>query len=230
MDSFQTVSFYNSLGYKIIPLFFQTKTPIFKNWNSNYNSELIINFVKEQETQINYGLLLGDVIDIEGDCFESNKYIDELLKGIVHPCFQSKKSKHHLFRSTIKNLTRIVVNGVEFRGHKHQSVIPPSTHEDGQKYEWVTKIYHVNDIPIIPKHIEEYIRNQISNDQSKKFKKKLKPNHISIKCSKCDKNIFINKTRFAKEMVFVKDARLNWSCNKCRNFDFRKQIKNHVFQ
>jgi hypothetical protein len=230
MNSYETVCFYNEMGYKVIPLFFQTKTPIFKNWNTKYDCEIIKSFFQEQECQLNYGLLLGDIIDIEGDCFDSNKHIDELLKDYEHPCFQSKKSKHHLFRSTIKNLTRIVIDGVEFRGHRHQSVIPPSMHEDGQKYEWVSKIYHFNDIPWIPKHIEEYIRNKISSTQNVKFKNKVKPNHTSLRCPLCAKNIFINKNRLAKEMIFLKSQKIIWSCNKCRNFDFRKEIKHYKFQ
>lgn len=230
MNSLETISFYNNLGYKIIPLFYKTKTPIFKNWNCNYDPKVIKDFFAQQESPFNFGLLLGEIIDIEGDCLDSNKYIDELLRDIEHPCFQSKKSKHHLFRSTIKNLTRVVIEGVEFRGHRHQSVLPPSIHEDGQKYEWITKIYDFQNIPFIPRHIEEYIRNQISKSQSKQRKPKLKPNHTIVKCTICSKNIFINKDRLSKEVFFLSTHKISWSCNKCRTFDFRKQIKNQRFQ
>ena len=140
MKNIEIFSFYSQLGYKIIPLHYCAKTPIFKNWNKNYNKEHIESFFIKNNQLINYGILLGDIVDIEGDCLDSNKSIDEFLKDIDHPCFLSKKSKHHLFRSNLKELTRIVTHGIEFRGYKHQSAIPPSRHADGFSYKWITKI------------------------------------------------------------------------------------------
>ena len=154
MNNLDVLNFYQSLGYQPIPLFYKTKTPIFKNWNSNYDFNSIVEYVSGYRQQLNFGILLGSIIDIEGDCADSNKIIDDLLHDVKHPCFLSAKSKHHLFRSNIKNLTRIVIDKIEFRGHKHQSVIPPSKHEDGHEYEWLTEIFRIDDIPYLPENID----------------------------------------------------------------------------
>ncbi len=229
MTNLEIFNFYHSLGYQPIPLFYKTKTPIYKNWNSNYNYESILEYVAQQK-QLNFGILLGNIIDIEGDCADSNKIIDDLLHDVKHPCFMSAKSKHHLFRSNIKSLTRIVVDNVEFRGHKHQSVVPPSKHEDGYEYKWLTEIFNISSIPYLPQTIESYIISKLKPDAQDKKKKLLKPNHTSIKCNECKKSILISRIRLNKELHFLQKEKTAWACNKCRTFDLRKIIKCHKFQ
>lgn len=230
MTNLEILNFYHSLGYQPIPLFYKTKTPIYKNWNSNYDYESVLDYVSQYKQQINFGILLGNIIDIEGDCADSNKTIDDLLHDVKHPCFLSAKSKHHLFRSNIKNLTRIVVDNVEFRGYKHQSVVPPSKHEDGYEYKWITEIFDTKNIPYLPENIESYILSRLKPEPQNKKKRLLKPNHTTAKCNKCEKSILISKIRLQKELYFLQKDKAAWECNKCRNFDLRKIIKSHKFQ
>lgn len=225
MDAKKIFDLYSGLGYKIIPLYYKTKTPIFKNWNSYYNHSFIQDFFMNATCEYNYGLLLGELIDIEGDCYDSNNLIDQMLQDIEHPCFLSKKSKHHLFRSNLKNLTRVVIDGMEFRAHKHQSVIPPSLHEDGFSYKWITKICSIDKIPFLPDKVEKYLLSHIKKTKHKTYKSNIKPDHTQIQCSVCKSKIFISKKRLQKELQAFLTLNETWKCNSCRKIDLRPLIR-----
>lgn len=218
---------YVSLGYQIIPLFKGTKVPILSNWYKNYNIDSMRSIINKMDDGINFGLLLGKVIDIEGDCEDSNAKLDKILSKYDHPIFTSNKSRHHLFRSNLKNLTRIEKNGIEFRGHRHQSVIPPSQHVSGIKYEWQIPLVNINDLPFLPDFIEERLVSIISKSKPKKKinKKMIKPNHVESFCSNCKSKFFIDNKRHKNECKAFAMFNLKWTCKSCSNINIRKYIK-----
>lgn len=225
MTPSQVFHVYSQLGFKIIPLYFKTKSPIFKNWHASYNHDFYKEFFNSCTEKYNFGMLLGEIIDIEGDCDTSNNLIDNMLHDIPHICYTSKKSKHHIFRSGLSNLTRVVIGGVEFRGYKHQSVIPPSLHEDGFAYKWITKICHVNEIPFLPTEVEKFLIQAIKKTKNKKHNNKIKPGHTMVLCNKCSSKIYINKKRLDKEVIVFQEHGKKWECHPCRDIDLRPILR-----
>jgi len=190
-----------------------------KGWNQKYSFNRIEKFLKLNPGNYNFGILLGDVIDIEGDSSDANAFLQELFKDIPHAIYKSSKSTHHLFRMGSQTFTRIICNTIEFRGHGHQSVVPPSIHEDGTKYNWVSKKYHVNDLTFLPKDLEIKI---------KRFKSRnlnfTKPHSKKILCAECRQVCFVNKRRLLLEIDVVKSMDKKWMCHKCRPYDTRPQL------
>jgi hypothetical protein len=225
MDALKTFLSYKRLGYKIIPLYENSKIPMFNKWQENYSYDKIENIIKTTSQKINFGIVLGDIIDLEGDCVSSNKLLDEILKNINHPTFISNKSRHHLFRSNIKNLTKVVFNGIEARGYRHQSVIPPSLHITGCRYEWETDVIPYSQIPELPSFLETKIISLIPSFTKKINKNNLKPNHSKVLCCKCNEFAMLNNKRLEKEIHIFNMNNFKWMCIKCRPFDLRKLIK-----
>lgn len=210
-------SYYKNLGYDIIPLYKNTKIPMFKNWYQTNKNNITLENMNINDIEVNYGMILGDVVDIEGDSEEANNYIDYMLGGIPHPVFVSNKSKHHLFKSKFKKLSRIVVNGIEYRGHRHQSVIPPSKHEAGIDYKWISDICSFDCLPCLPTFIEDIISSNLpKSKKNKKAKKKgCKPGHVLAFCSKCRFENYLHEIKFLKELDFFRKEGKKWMCRKC---------------
>ncbi len=199
-------------GMKIIPLQENSKIPIIKNWNGPWDNllcrELLLKF-----PEANIGLLLGQIIDVEGDDNHANQTILSLIGDYPHPCYQSKKSIHHLFLTPDPQLRHFRWNKIEFRGAGHQSVLPPSQHA-GVKYRWLEKFkFPIPEMP--PKLISFY--------ESKKRAKvnNLKPGHIQVWCDCCDEKIYLNEKRFHLEIEAFKLLGSKWQCHKCRPIDLR---------
>jgi hypothetical protein len=112
-------------GLKIIPLRENSKVPLCKAWNSDWDREVVRDKIC-QFPDANLGILLGDVVDVEGDSEDANRTILDLIGDYPHPCYFSTKSIHHLFLNPDPNLAHFRFKEIEFRGHGHQSVIPPS--------------------------------------------------------------------------------------------------------
>lgn len=223
MTAIEIFNFYTKLGYKVIPLHHSSKIPIFNSWNKKHNINKIKYFLECNPSLYNFGILLGDVIDVEGDSQEANNFLNKIFKNFDHPIFSSSKSNHHLFRNKNKNITRISFNDIEYRAYNHQSVIPPSTHEDGTKYEWITKIMPAKDIPFLPPHLESQIRRCLSKNIEI-----IKPGHIKVYCYNCKKQIYIHEKRFVKEIQILRAMNTKWECNKCRKFDLRDLIRTNT--
>lgn len=220
MNSLQTFEFYTNLGYKVIPLHYSTKIPIFKSWNKFHNKNKLREFFITNPAEFNFGILLGEIIDVEGDSDEANTYLDHIFKDIPHPVYSSSKSKHHIFRNRNKKITRTSYKNIEYRAFMHQSVIPPSVHEDGTKYEWITEISAVKDIAFLPQNLENQLRKCV-------FKKTniVKPDYLEIVCNQCKRKTYIHKKRFSAEIEVLKTLKMKWSCNKCRTIDLRPLVK-----
>ena len=49
---------------------------MFGQWQKNYSYNKIEKIITNSTEDINFGIILGDVIDLEGDCVESNKILE----------------------------------------------------------------------------------------------------------------------------------------------------------
>jgi hypothetical protein len=221
MDALKIFQEYSQLGYKPIPLVYGTKRPIFRAWNKKYSYSKTYNFILNHPNNYNFGILLGNVIDIEGDSPEANDFLDEILKEFPHPCYSASKSKHHLFKNKNLKITRISSKDIELRAYNHQSVVPPSIHEDGKKYIWIDPLVKYSSLPVLPTKIEI----EIARFKNKNVKI-LKPFSQRITCANCQKKCFINKRRLEYEILSLQQIQMKWMCNKCRPYDLREICRN----
>jgi hypothetical protein len=210
---------YLKQGLKIIPLYPKTKKPVGNAWNKSWNIDCIRDAF-DIYNDANVGLLLGDIVDVEGDSPEANQRIFDLIGDYPHPCYKGSKSVHHLFLNPDPDLTRVSFEDIEFRGNKHQSVLPPSIHPDGTKYAWINK---ASTIPSMPKALMEFY-NQIKTVKPKKVKKK-KSQYIKPWCIKCKNQFPIHVVRFKLELEAFKELNQRWQCHKCRKIDLRKKCR-----
>jgi hypothetical protein len=199
-------------GLKIIPLRENSKVPLCKGWSQEWdwhkNREKLRQF-----PEANLGVLLGDIVDVEGDSEEANRTIGELIGDYPHPCYFSTKSVHHLFATPDRHLSHFRYGEIEFRGHGHQSVIPPSQHQ-GIFYRWLSAFRFP--IPSMPERLLAFY-------QSKRNKKKafLKPDHVRIWCERCKKECFLHRKRLDLELEAFRLLCSGWNCHKCRSVDLR---------
>lgn len=203
-------------GLKIIPLRENTKSPICKgwpNWDYSTNRSILQRFPNS-----NIGILLGDIIDVEGDSEEANKRINDLIGDYSHPSYTSFKSTHHLFKNPDPKLTIFKFEEIEFRGHRHQSVLPPSSLPNGVVYKWLRGSKFP--IPEMPPKLLNFYRNLRRSKYSK-----LKPNHLRVRCANCNKFSFIHQKRFDLELQALKTIGLRWKCQECREFDLRPMCR-----
>lgn len=200
-----------NLGLKIIPLRNNSKAPLCKNWNKYWNLKEIRNKIKKN-SECNLGLLLGNIVDVEGDSEESNEIILNLTQDYPHPSYVSSKSIHHLFQTPIFGFKYFKWKKIEFRGFGHQSVLPPSKVNEIE-YKWITDF---SKVPEMPDSLVRFLKHKI------KYKKNnIKKGHIKIPCSNCRKHNFINKKRFYLELEIFKILNQKWLCKKCRDRDVR---------
>lgn len=204
-------------GLRPIPLKQNSKRPCVKKWNQNWNRENA-RWYFQCEPCLNMGLLLGDIVDVEGDTEEANDVICRLIGDYPHPCYFSKKSMHHLFLTPDQHLNRLQFKGIEFRGYGHQSVLPPSQHE-GVYYRWSEQ--SVWPIPSMPKQLVEFYW-----DKKGTRKNTLKPGHIKLWCSVCGDQSFMHKKRFDSELELFKMMNQKWQCRGCREIDMRPLVRN----
>lgn len=218
------VDYYIKIGWKIVPLYSKTKIPIGKGWNVNWSEERVRAYFNKQKN-LNIGLMTGEILDVEGDSVAANSLLEEFIGDCYHPCYKGEKSFHHLFLNPDPELTRIVRDDIEFRAHKHQSVLPPSIHPHGPQYTWITEC------PIIPQMPTALLNYYLSIKSDKKpkakpTKKSINPNYIHPWCSKCQKKQTIHKTRYKREQfVFKEYYNCGWLCRKCRTVDIRNKCR-----
>lgn len=227
MNNLQIFQGYRNLGYQIIPLHFGRKSPVLNNWNHKYDPELIETYFRNSDSKVNFGILLGDIVDVEGDSIHANQQLSELFAKITHPIYQSAKSLHHLFRNPHSKLTRIAYEGIELRAHRHQSAIPPSIHKNGMRYKWITKLMHVDDIPVLPEIVNDFLHDIRISNYKKKYRNKTKPGHIQVTCDKCQTKVFMHAKRFDSEISIFREFAEKWKCKTCRNFDLRQVVRNY---
>jgi len=119
----------------------------------------------------NVGLLLGPksgVIDVELDGEDAQRAWNELGLGeIWTPTYRAGRGPHRLFRWR-EDLPAVAVRkvlGIEIRigngGRAAQSVVPPSTHHTGVRYEWIPGM-SPDDVELQP--LPERLLNLLWND------------------------------------------------------------------
>lgn len=209
-------------GIQVIPLLAETKKPILNGWHLDYNqAECRSHF--EHNPEMNLGIRLGNIVDVEGDSPHANSLVDRLIGDYPHPSYTSRKSTHHLFLTPDPKLTRIVFQDIEFRGHRHQSVLPPSVVGE-TVYKWKTVTFP---IPPMPDRLLEFFEKI----QRKKVKNSnLKPGHMKLPCAKCRKDQHLHRKRFQEELAVFKSLGEAWQCQKCRNIDVRSMVRKNRLQ
>lgn len=202
-----------SQGLQVIPLWKNTKVPMLDEWTKRRWEKNAMRRILERSPDANLGVLLGNIIDVEGDSPEANDTVTRLIGDYPHPCYKSTKSIHHLFLTPDKSLRRIVFQDIEFRGFGHQSVLPPSIVNDIQ-YRWLDSVKFP--VPPMPDRLLSFYRRLTT-----KKKNLIKPGHMKIACVKCRKTKFLHKKRFYLELAAFKEQGLRWSCHECRTVDLR---------
>lgn len=160
----------------------------------------------------NLGLLLGDFVDVEGDSEEGNDFLSEVLENFPHPKWQSSKSVHHLFLNPDKKIQTHRFEDIEFRAAGTQSVLPPSLHEDGSVYAWLSGTQFP--VPPLPDPLLDFYRSRCP--ESKK-----KPDIIKTQCRVCGRKENLHKKRLVLEVRAFREQNLPWMCHKCREIDIR---------
>lgn len=97
---------------------------------------------------LNFGVLLGSksgIIDLEYDTDEGRDIIDEACKGVETLAYRSAKSIHRIFlwdERFAHERAKAGFRGTEWRFGQNaaQSVIPPSVHESGALYSWISTV------------------------------------------------------------------------------------------
>lgn len=217
---------YVRTGLQPIAVFKDTKCPIGESWNKNWSVDKWRDYFKTDA--YNMGILLGDIIDVEGDTAEANDLLLRMIDDVPHPMFRSSKSIHHLFLNPDPELTRWSFEGIEFRGFLHQSVVPPSLHSDGSQYGWL-----VNSSFKVPKLPDELLKYYLTNrnNRAKQFKndfvkkRKIKAGHCRTQCKICTKMFYIHKKRLFLEVKAFQQHRLPWMCHSCREFDMKEPCR-----
>lgn len=203
----------NKLNWQIIPLRPGTKLPFTKGWNSSYDRDAMRSYFINDD-DYNIGLKLGEIIDVEADDEHSNAQLTRLTNSTPHPHYKSTKSIHHLFQTPDPSLTRIVIHGMEFRGHKHQSVLPPSI-VDGVKYQWIDTCGFV--VPPLP----ESLLN-LYHKHDKMMRTMYTDKWVMPWCAACFKQRRpIHRKRYELEIIAFKQLGQKWQCHKCRKIDVR---------
>jgi len=220
---------YITLGLHPIPVFKEDKRPAGgKEWHLNWTPYRWRDYFCSDA--YNMGIILGDIIDVEGDTEEGNDLLLRMIDGLPHPMFRSSKSIHHLFQSPDPLFQRLVVDGIEFRGAKHQSVVPPSIHEEGIRYQWV----HGSKFPA-PLMPDELLRFFLANKeirdakyktpyrQYRKLRNRKKGGHTRTICKICKCGFYVHEKRLMLEVrAFREYYNLPWMCHGCRELDMRE--------
>ena len=203
-------------GLQVIPLRANSKVPMYRGWNRDWNRrqarESVLRF-----PECNLGILLGDIVDVEGDSPEANETIQRLVGDYPHPTYQSTRSVHHLFRTPDPELRIFKHNEIEFRGIGHQSVLPPSRHLE-TIYRWMKQPCFP--VPAMPESLVGFYKSKQS-----KHKVRIKKDHTKVTCGVCQRFCFMHKTRFHLELEAFQLLDLPWTCQSCREIDLRPVVR-----
>lgn len=203
-------------GLQVIPLWQNSKVPMFRGWTNSWNrDDCRIRLERHQDANI--GVLLGPIVDVEGDSEEANQIITNLIGDYPHPAYRSTKSIHHLFVTPDASLRHLRVGKIEFRGFGHQSVLPPSQHE-GVCYKWLRNFKFP-----IPEMPEELVAFYYRHKNRRTFE--LKPGHVRAWCDLCGKKSFLHQRRFSRELQAFSFLGQKWQCKSCRQVDLRRACR-----
>lgn len=222
---------YVKLGLQPIAIHPVTKVPVAVEWNINWSVERWRCFFENPKKTYNMGILLGDVVDVEGDTEEANDLLERMIDGAKRPKFRSNKSIHNLFVNPDPDLTWLKLKEpkIEFRGYSVQSIVPPSKHSSGQEYRWLQDSKFP--IPPMPEELKEfYFRNKKAYDKKiskskKNHARRTKKYFRKTTCNCCGGKFFIHQRRLALEVAAFSKYFLRWMCHGCRELDVRESCR-----
>lgn len=203
-------------GLKIIPVRENSKAPLTKEWQKSWT------WAESRERlgrfpDANIGLLLGDIIDVEGDSEHANKVLIDLIGDYPHPHYRSTKSIHHLFLSPDPELRILRFNNIEFRGFGHQSLLPPSKCL-GTEYDWLSNKFPVPEMP-------DRLRRFYESRKGGSKEPALKPGCLKTWCATCREERRLHQKRFNLELQAFKLLGSPWECQQCRTLDLRPIVR-----
>lgn len=191
----------NKLKWKVTPIAVNSKNPVLEEWNKKYNKEKIRQYISENDC--NLGLCLGDIVDVEADTKKANQLLEQLIGSYRHPRYKSCRSVHHLFQSPDPKLRKIIIQGIEFRGHSHQSLLPPSS-INGREYKWLSAELPIP--PVMPDRLLKFYWQYV--------KRIVRP---SRKCNQCKEIYHVNNKRYnLEQQAFKSLGTAGWLCLRCR--------------
>ncbi|MSR55153.1 MAG: DUF3987 domain-containing protein [Gemmataceae bacterium] len=133
-------------GRHVLPLPFQSKIPVEENWSTLRIEEQDVSRYFPKNVQQNLGLLNGEpsrgLIDVDHDCREAVEAGTHLLPRTGWMSGRPSNPNSHAWytvETTIETATFADTDGkmiVELRSTGTQTVVPPSTHPDGEQYTW----------------------------------------------------------------------------------------------
>lgn len=203
---------YLDFGYQPILLHYNAKVPIFFKWQRNYNHNIYLPLL-DNGKKYNIGLLLGKTVDIEGDSEEANEILRNYFINVNHPIYKSKKSYHHLFKNTFRNISRIQIGRIEIRGYCHQSVVPPSNVDSEKDYVWIDDLIPYKNLPEIPL---DFASKYKLPSLKKIMKSKIQlENQSAIWCNKCRKKFLLNNIQMKNILSKSRQLNQKWKCKTC---------------
>ncbi len=133
----------HDLGYWVVPC--DGKKAVVKGWDqTRLTREQLSERLLGTSRNIAIVLNQSELIDVECDSGEAEAGLQTMFGGTIPPTptWGSKRGKHRLFRRPdgLPEKAVIKLDGVEFRignGKGALSVVPPSVHPDGPRYEWL---------------------------------------------------------------------------------------------
>lgn len=174
-------------GWHLIPVRHREKRPWFTEWQHKASADVpqVERWI-EEHPRCNWGVLLGpksNLIDLEDDTPEGRKIFEDAMElcGVKTPCYSSGKSIHRLFqydeRIAGQTANVIQISGTEWRFGTEstgaQSVIPPSIHPSGKRYEWLPGL-SPDDVPVarLPDELWELLQELRRQDDEREAAKR----------------------------------------------------------
>ena len=141
--------------WRVFPVKARGKTPLTSNGlkDATTDQEIIRDWWKKWPSA-NIGVPTGDaiVVDIDGEKGEDSLRVLEAEFGPLPPTLQSStgKGRHFWFASNgtgVRNSAGKLGEGIDIRGVGGFVVAPPSIHESGKRYEWVSSDAPLAELP-----------------------------------------------------------------------------------
>ena len=168
---------YADLGWRVVPVAPREKRPIIAEWqNASSIDHSTIESWLDATPAANIGIRWGresGVIDVEGDGPEADKILLELFGGDVPvvPTYTAHRGKHRIFQwcPGFPEKACFHIGDLEVRtgnGDKGaQSVVPPSVHPTGKRYEWLPGLSPDDVVPgVIPPEVIQRIIAKIGGN------------------------------------------------------------------
>jgi hypothetical protein len=150
-------------GFWVVPC--DGKKAVVEEWGkARLTKKQLVAKLKGTRLNIAVALNQSALIDLECDSSEAEAALRGWFGGEVPPTptWKSSRGRHRLFRRPdgLSEKAKFVVDGVEVRGAARDrgavSVVPPSTHPDGTRYEWLPglSLYEVEPAALPPEVVE----------------------------------------------------------------------------